>query len=69
MYPVLFKIGDFELHSYDVALAISVLLAMWISLKRSPRFGVEQKSVLGLMLIIMISAIVGSRLWYVVNHV
>ena len=69
MYPVLFKIGDFELRSYGVALAISVLLAIWFSLKRAPRFGVKQQSVLDLALIIMISAIVGSRFWYVVNHV
>lgn len=57
MYPTLFKIGNFELRSYGVALAISLLLAIWISLKRAPRFGVMQKSVLDIALIIMVSAI------------
>jgi prolipoprotein diacylglyceryltransferase len=60
MYPVLFKIGNFELRSYGVALAISVLVALWISLKRAPRYGVEKNSVLDVVVIIIISAFVGS---------
>ena len=69
MYPVLFKIGNFELRSYGVALAMSVLVAIWISLKRASRFGVKQNYVMDLALVIMISAIVGSRFWYVISHV
>ena len=68
MYPVLFKIGSFELRSYGVALAIGVLVGIWVSLKRASRFGVKQNAVMDLALIIMISSIVGSRIWYVVYH-
>jgi phosphatidylglycerol:prolipoprotein diacylglycerol transferase len=50
-------------------LAISVLVALWISIKRAPRYGVEQKSVLDIALVIMISAVIGSRFWYVIHHV
>jgi phosphatidylglycerol:prolipoprotein diacylglycerol transferase len=63
MFPVLFKILNFELRSYGVALAISILLAIWISLKRASRFGVKQNYIIDIALVIMISAIVGSRLW------
>ncbi|HEX9970985.1 MAG TPA: prolipoprotein diacylglyceryl transferase [bacterium] len=69
MYPVLIKIGVFELRSYGLALAISVALGIWIAMKRAPRFGIKKETILDLAVIIMIAAIVGSRLWYVVYHV
>jgi len=69
MYPVLFKIGAFELRSYGLALAISVALGIWIAMKRAPRFGIKKETILDLAVIIMLAAIVGSRLWYVVYHV
>jgi len=68
MLPVLFKIGVFELHSYGVALAISVLMGILVARKRAPRFGVDQNTILDLAIVIMLAAIIGSRLWYVVNH-
>ncbi len=69
MYPVLFKIGAFELRSYGLALAISVALGIWIAMKRAPRFGIKKETILDLAVLIMLAAIVGSRLWYVVYHV
>ncbi len=68
MFPVLFKIGVFELHSYGLALAISVLLGIFVARKRAPRFDVDPNIVLDFALIIMLAAIIGSRIWYVVNH-
>lgn len=69
MYPVLFKIGAFELRSYGLALAISVALGIWIAMKRAPRFGINKETILDLAVIIMLAAIIGSRLWYVIYHV
>ena len=69
MLPVLFKIGNFELRSYGLALAISVALGVWFSMKRSPRFGIKKEIILDFTVVIMIAAILGSRLWYVVYHV
>lgn len=68
MHPVIFKIGSFELSSYGLALAISVLMGIFVARKRAPRFGVNPDLVLDLTLVIMIAAIVGSRLWYVIQH-
>jgi len=69
MFPVLFKIGNFELRSYGIALALSVAIGVWIAIKRAPRYGIQKEMILDFSVIIMIAAIVGSRLWYVVYHV
>jgi phosphatidylglycerol:prolipoprotein diacylglycerol transferase len=68
MYPVLIKIGSFEIHSWGVAFAISILVGIWIAQKRAPRFGVEPNNIMDLAVVIIISAILGSRLWYVIYH-
>ena len=69
MYPVLFKIGSFELRSWGVAFAISVLVGIGVAVKRAPRFGVKPNTVMDLAVVTIIAAIVGSRLWYVVYHI
>ncbi|MDZ7331677.1 MAG: prolipoprotein diacylglyceryl transferase [candidate division KSB1 bacterium] len=69
MYPVLFRFGAFELRSYGLALALSVALGIWISLKRAPRYGVKKETILDLAVIIMLAAIIGSRFWYVIYHI
>lgn len=68
-YPVLIKIGAFELRSYGLTLAISVALGIWIAMKRASRFGIKKENILDLAVVIMIATIVGSRLWYVVYHI
>ena len=69
MYPVLFKIGNFEIHSWGVAFAISVLVGLWVAVRRAPRFGVKPDHIMDLAVVIIISAILGSRLWYVIYHI
>ena len=68
MHPVLIKIGIFELHSYGVALAFSVVIGILIARKIAPQLGVAPNTILDLAIVIMLSAIIGSRFWYVVNH-
>jgi len=69
MLPVLFKIGNFELRSYGLALALSVALGVWISMIRAPRYNIKKESILDFAVVIMLAAIIGSRLWYVVYHI
>lgn len=69
MYPVLIKFGAFKLRSCGLALAINVAPGIWIAMKRVPRFGIKKETILDLAVIIMLEAIVGSRLWYVIYHV
>ncbi|NOZ63265.1 MAG: prolipoprotein diacylglyceryl transferase [Calditrichaeota bacterium] len=68
MFPVLFRIGSFELRSYGLAMALSVALGVWISMKRAKKFDLKNDAILDLAVVIMLAAIIGSRLWYVVYH-
>ncbi len=68
MHPVIFRIGTLPINSYGLMLAISFMLGLWLAAKRGERAGVERSSVYDLGIRIMIAAIVGSRLFYVVTH-
>lgn len=68
MHPILFKIGNFALYSWGVAFSLSVLAGIGISLKRAPHFGIDPNVIIDLSVVVMISAMLGSRLWYVLWH-
>ncbi len=68
MHPVLFRLGRFELNSYGVMLALSFLLGIYWAAHRAKRRGLERNHVMDLSLFIVVSAIIGSRLMYVVTH-
>ena len=68
MFPVLFKIGRLEIHSYGLMLALSFLLGIYWSMYRARKRGIDRNSVMDLSLIIVVCAIVGSRLMYVLTH-
>ncbi|MCK5833479.1 prolipoprotein diacylglyceryl transferase [bacterium] len=68
MHPEIFSIGPFSVKSWGFALAISVILATIIANKRSKRFGVNPDILYDLIFVVVVSAIVGSRIWYVVFH-
>ncbi|MCK5146640.1 prolipoprotein diacylglyceryl transferase [bacterium] len=68
MLPVLFKLGRFEIHAYGLLLAISFLLGIYWAMSRADRRGVDRNMVMDLSLIVVLCAIFGSRLLYVVTH-
>jgi len=68
MYPILFKIGNFELHTWGVALAITVITGILVAVKRSSQFNLSSSVIFDFAIVVMISALIGSRLWYVVFH-
>jgi len=68
MYPILFKLGPFEIRSWGVMFAISCLLGIWFAQRRAKQQGISPNLIMNLALIIISSAIVGSRLFYVAFH-
>ncbi|MDZ7724152.1 MAG: prolipoprotein diacylglyceryl transferase [candidate division KSB1 bacterium] len=68
MHPILFKIGPLEIRSYGFMLALSFLLGIWFSTRRAKKQGVDPNHILDLSVILIISGIVGSRLFYVLFH-
>jgi len=66
MHPVLFHIGPFALHTYGVFVAVAFLSAMGLALREARRVGEDPDKLLDLCFYILIAAIVGSRILYVV---
>lgn len=68
MHSKLFQIGPLEIHSYGLALAISFLLGIYLSMYRAKNRGVDPNNVVDLSVGIVISAILGARFLYVIFH-
>jgi phosphatidylglycerol---prolipoprotein diacylglyceryl transferase len=68
MHPVLFKIFSFPIHSYGMMLALSFLLGIWLSMSRAKRAGLDPNVIADVGFWLILSAIIGARLYYVVLH-
>ncbi len=68
MHPILLQIGSFSIHTYGVMLAVSFMLGIMIAEKRAMSMGIDPNVVSNVSIIILISAVVGSRGMYVVTH-
>ncbi len=68
MHPVIFSIGHFGIHSYGLMLAISFLFGIWIATERAKKSGLDHTVMADLGFWLIISAIVGARLYYVGLH-
>ncbi len=68
MHPVLFKLGPLPIHSYGLMLALSFLLGIWLSSVRARRRNLDPNFVSDMGFWVILSAIVGARLYYVFLH-
>ena len=68
MHPVLFKIFSFPIHSYGLMLALSFLFGIWFSGWRAKKRGLNPDVIADMGFWIILSAIVGARLYYVFLH-
>jgi len=69
MHPVLFRIGSLPINTYGLMLAVSFVLGLWLAARRGSAVGVTRNDIYDLGVRLMIAAIVGSRLFYVVTHI
>jgi phosphatidylglycerol:prolipoprotein diacylglycerol transferase len=65
MYPVLFQFGAFQLRSYGLIVALSFLLALWMSMKEAERKGLDSKLTQDFAIYALFGGIVGARIYYV----
>jgi len=65
MYPVLFKIGPFAAHAYGFMLALAFTLGILTSIYFAKKEGIRSETILNLAIYVIISAIAGARLLYV----
>ena len=66
MYPILYQFSEtFAIKSYGVAIALAFLIGILLATWRAKKEGLKPNDFLDIGFIIVISAIVGSRLFYV----
>jgi len=68
MHPILFRIGPFALRSYGLMLALSFFLGILLAGRRLKRMGGDHTKMIDLAVVIIITSVIGSRLFYVVFH-
>lgn len=68
MHPVVFSIGSFAIHSYGLLLAISFLFGIWFASKRAKEQGLDPNVISDVGFWIILSSILGARLYYVFLH-
>ena len=68
MYPVLLKIGKLSLYTYGFFVAAGFVAGITIARHEAKRLGEDQDMIMDLCFYVLIAAIVGSRLFYVLTN-
>jgi len=68
MFPTLLRFGGIHIYSYGLMLFIAFIVGIWQVERRAKKFGVKPQQVTDLALVVLVSVIVGSRLFYVAFH-
>jgi len=65
MFPILFKIGPFTLHTYGLLVALGFMAGIILAIRNGKREGIAKEKILDIGFYTLIAAILGSRLFYV----
>ncbi len=68
MDKIAFQVGSFTIHWYGVMLAAGMLLGLWTASRRAARNGISPEHVFDSGIWIILCAIAGARLLYVVSY-
>ncbi len=68
MHPILIEIGNFRIYSYGFMLALSFFLGILLAARRAKQRGFDPDLIYDLSIILIISAVVGSRGLYILTH-
>jgi len=66
MYPILIEFGFFKIFTYGLLVATGFLVAILLASSRAEKEGLESQKVLDLCFYVMVSALLGARLLYVI---
>lgn len=68
MYPILVKIGPLSIYTYGFFIALGFLAGIFFAVKEAKRLGEDPDMIMDLCFYILVSAIIGSRLFYVLTN-
>jgi len=69
MHPILLNIGPITIYSYGFFVASAVLLALWIAYREAKQRGLEYNLVPDLGFYLILGAILGARLFYIILNI
>jgi phosphatidylglycerol:prolipoprotein diacylglycerol transferase len=68
MFPVLFSIGPFTLHTYGIFVATGIVAGVLVTIRIGRSRGIMPQNILDMSFIIIFSGIIGSRLLYILMN-
>lgn len=68
MHPILLQLGSFSIKTYGFFIAIGFLAGIAVAVKEAKRIHYDQQVVLDTAFYMILGAVVGSRLFYVLTH-
>ncbi|HSJ14895.1 MAG TPA: prolipoprotein diacylglyceryl transferase [Longimicrobiales bacterium] len=69
MFPVLFRIGSFEVTSFGLMMFLSFLTGAWLLGRQLERYGLSREYAWDVLAWVAIGGILGAKLWYLGLHV
>ncbi|MGD9975900.1 MAG: prolipoprotein diacylglyceryl transferase [Desulfatirhabdiaceae bacterium] len=69
MYPILFRFGNISLFTYGLMLAIAFLTGIMLAKKEAVRTGMDPDQIMDLSFYILISALLGARIFYILTDI
>ncbi|MFA5155886.1 MAG: prolipoprotein diacylglyceryl transferase [Candidatus Omnitrophota bacterium] len=68
MYPVICKIGPFQVYSYGLMLVLAFIAATSLVLAEAKRQKLDHEAIFNFLFTALVCGIIGSRLFYVLEH-
>ena len=68
MHPIAFNLGPYPLHWYGILVAMGFAAGLWTASRRALRSGIAPESILDLGPWLILGAIIGARILYVVSY-
>ena len=68
MYPILFRIGNFPVHTYGVIMVVAFLVALAYARKRAERCGVSPNKLSDMAFVMLIAGVLGARILFLIQE-
>lgn len=68
MHPILFRIGAFEVRSFGLLMVVAVVTALWMGIRRAPRFGIPSSRITDLAFWLVMMGVLGSRVAFIAQE-
>ena len=65
MHPILFKIGPLTIHTYGFLVAVGFLIGLGLAARQAKKEGIPSNKIIDLGFYILLAAIIGSRLFFI----